>query len=62
MFEKIQIPFEKHRPSVNQKRKNFLSYSYTLFKLSELLGQDQLLPHLSLLKSREKLYEQDKLW
>lgn len=59
MFEEIQTPFEKHCP---KNRKNFLSYSYTLHKMCELLGERQLLPYFPLLKSREKLYFQDKLW
>jgi hypothetical protein len=59
MFEEIQVPFDKHKPD---SRKNFLSYSYCLYKMSQLLGQDQLLESFSLLKSREKLYEQDLIW
>jgi hypothetical protein len=35
MFEELQAPFERHRP---RNRKNFLSYSYTLHKLLQLLG------------------------
>lgn len=59
LFHKIQAPFDKHKPST---RKNFLSYSYTLFKMCELLGEDQYLPCFPLLKSREKLYIQDQIW
>jgi len=59
MFHKIQAPFEKHKP-VN--RKNFLSYSYVLYKLCELLGEDKYLPCFPLLKSKEKLYIQDQIW
>lgn len=59
MFEEIQAPFEKHCP---KGRKNFLSYSYTLHKMCELLDEHHLLPYFPLLKSREKLYFQDKLW
>jgi hypothetical protein len=59
MFYKIQKPFEKHKPA---KRKNFLSYSYTLYKLCELLGEDEYLPCFPLLKSKEKLYAQDVMW
>lgn len=36
MFGEIQDPFEKHCPST---RKNFLSYSYVLYKFCELLGE-----------------------
>lgn len=59
MFHKIQDPFEKHKPA---NRKNFLSYSFVLYKLCELLGHDEYLPCFPLLKSREKLYIQDQIW
>ena len=49
----------KHCPP---ERKNFLSYSYVLHKFCELLEYDNLLCYFSLLKSREKLQEQDKIW
>lgn len=59
MFHKIQAPFEKHKPA---NRKNFLSYSYVLYKMCELLGEDDYLPCFPLLKSKEKLYIQDQIW
>lgn len=59
MFHAIQTPFEKHKPA---NRKNFLSYSYVLYKLCELLGEDEYLKCFPLLKSREKLYIQDQIW
>lgn len=59
MFHQIQKPFEKHKP---EKRKNFLSYSYVLYKFCELLGEDSYLPCFPLLKSKEKLYAQDEIW
>jgi len=59
MFQQIQTPFEKHSPPA---RKNFLSYSFVIHKFLELLGQKQLLDKLPLLKSREKLYQQDLIW
>lgn len=59
MFLMIQKPFEKHCPS---NRKNFLSYSYTLHKLCQLLGEDAYLPYFGLLKSSQKLFQQDKIW
>jgi transcriptional regulator NrdR family protein len=59
MFHKIQAPFDKHKPA---NRKNFLSYSYVLYKLCELLGEDRYLPCFPLLKSKEKLYIQDQIW
>jgi hypothetical protein len=59
MFEQIQAPFERFAPI---HRKNFLSYSYCLHKMNQLLGQNHLLEKLPLLKSREKLYQQDVVW
>lgn len=59
MFQQIQAPFEKHAPA---SRRNFLSYSYVIHKELELLGQYHLLDKLPLLKSREKLYQQDLIW
>jgi len=59
MFHKIQAPFEKHKPA---NRKNFLSYSYVLYKLCELLSEDRYLVCFPLLKSKEKLYIQDVIW
>jgi hypothetical protein len=59
MFKDIQTPFEKHCPS---ERKNFLSYSYVLYKFCELLGEDEYLQYFPLLKSKEKLYNQDVLF
>ena len=59
MFKDIQAPFDKHCP---KNRKNFLSYSYVLYKFCELLGEDDYLPCFPLLKSKEKLYQQDLIW
>lgn len=59
MFKLIQEPFDKNCPST---RKNFLSYSYVLYKFCELLEEDEYLPYFSLLKSKEKLYQQDVIW
>ena len=43
-------------------RKNFLSYSYVLYKFCELLSEDKYLKYFPLLKSKEKLYHQDLIW
>lgn len=59
MFNQIQEPFNKHRPPG---RVNFLSYSYCLNKFCELLELDEFLKDFPLLKSPEKLKEQDKIW
>lgn len=59
MFNQIQMPFNKNCPA---ERKNFLSYSYVLYKFCEILGEDHYLPYFPLLKSKEKLYKQDQIW
>ena len=59
MFKEIQTPFEKYCP---KERKNFLSYSYTLHKMCQIIGRPDLLPNFPLLKSREKNYVQDCIW
>ncbi|AUF82346.1 putative late transcription factor VLTF3-like protein [Tetraselmis virus 1] len=59
MFAQIQVPFMKHAPP---NRRNFLSYSFVLHKFLQLLGHDELLEHFPLLKSRNKLFEQDRVW
>ena len=59
MFKEIQTPFMVHCP---ENRKNFLSYSYVLHKFCELLELDHLLIYFPLLKSREKLQQQDIIW
>ena len=59
MFKDIQRPFDDNCPT---ERKNFLSYSYVLYKFCELLGEDDYLQYFPLLKSKEKLYQQDVIW
>jgi len=59
LFKEIQPSFQKHCPA---DRSNFLSYSYVLYKLCELLELDDFLHCFPLLKNRDKLYAQDKIW
>lgn len=59
MFRQIQPSFNKHRPN---NRINFLSYSYCVNKIFQLLELDEFLKYFALLKSREKLILQDELW
>lgn len=59
MFIDIQPPFERHCPA---ERKNFLSYSYVLYQFCRLLDADDYLDMFTLLKSKEKLYNQDLIW
>lgn len=46
----------------NKSRRNFLSYSYLLKKIVELLGEVELAKHFTLLKSRSKLQSQEAIW
>lgn len=62
MFAQIQAPFDKWVKVVAPQRKNFLSYSFVLYKFCQLLGEDEYLPHFPLLKSRDKLYVMDQIW
>jgi hypothetical protein len=59
MFKEIQGSFHKHCPA---ERSNFLSYSYVLYKFCELLELDEYLHCFPLLKNRDKLFNQDKIW
>lgn len=59
MFQMIQKPFERHCPP---DRTNMISYSYVLRKLVEVLGWHDLVDFFPLLKSRQKVYLQDRIW
>lgn len=59
MFREIQEPFIKFCP---RERTNFLSYSYVLHKFFQILEMREFVSRLPLLKSREKLRSQDKIW
>jgi hypothetical protein len=62
MFCQIQVPFLKHACALNPSRKNFLSYAYVLNKFMQLLDKDEYISSFPLLKSREKLHQQDMIW
>lgn len=57
-FLLIQQAFEKHKGQ----RKNFLSYSYVMFKFCEMLGYDEFLPFLPLLKAPQNQIAADRIW
>ena len=61
-FSQIQEPFEIYRETIFPDRKNFLSYSYVLYKLCELEDLEDFKQCFSLLKGRDKLFRQDQLW
>lgn len=59
MFIKIETPWLKYK---HNDRKNFLSYSYVLYKFCELLELDHLLDCFTLHKAPDKLMENDDIW
>lgn len=59
MFQQIQDPYENFKPSG---RKNFLSYSYTLHKFFKILGLHEFAKYFPLLKSTDKLRQQDDIF
>lgn len=59
MFTKIEGPWEIYK---QPNRKNFLSYSYVLYKFCELLELDHLLDCFTLHKDLNKLMENDEIW
>jgi hypothetical protein len=59
LFLEIQRPYAKFCPI---QRVNFLNYYYVLYKLCELLGEDQYLKHFYMLKDPIKRMEQDEIW
>lgn len=59
MFLQIQEPFEKHKPA---NRKNFLSYSYCLHKFFQILNLPEYTRYFTLLKSPDKLRQQDEIF
>lgn len=59
LFMEIQKPYAKFCPN---ERMNFLNYYYVLYKMCELLGHDEYLPHFYMLKDPVKRIEQDEIW
>ena len=59
LFMEIQRPYAKFCPG---DRVNFLNYYYTIYKLCELLDEEEFLPYFPMLKDREKRIEQDEIW
>ncbi|MEX0595800.1 MAG: hypothetical protein WD512_04800, partial [Candidatus Paceibacterota bacterium] len=63
-FHKIQDPYSLHKP---KNRKNFLNYNYVLHKLCQIRAlhdkdYKEFLTCFPLLKSRDKLLQQDIVW
>jgi hypothetical protein len=58
-FAACQKPFYKYKPPG---RKNFLSYSYVLHKLFEMIGFPEYCKYFRLLKNKKKLQLQEEIW
>lgn len=59
MFQSMQDSFHKHCP---ESRSNFLNYAYVLNKLFKILEMDEHAKFFALLKSKDKLRDQDIIW
>lgn len=59
LFRQMQLPWLLYKPTG---RKNFMGYSYVLYKLCELLNLDELKDYFSLQKNREKTHSHDLCW
>jgi hypothetical protein len=59
MFNNMQEAYIKYMP---QNRSNFLNYSYVLNKIFKILNMPKHAKYFSLLKSKDKLREQDIIW
>jgi hypothetical protein len=59
MFLKIEEPFDNNKPN---DRFNLISYPYVFYKLCEIKGYKEYLKYFNLLKTNDKLFEQDKTW
>jgi ribosomal protein S27AE len=62
MFGQIQATFDHIRQKVCPNRRNFMSYSYAIRKACQLLGLEEFANNFSLLKGKDKLSFQDKIW
>lgn len=58
LFKALQVPFEMYKPP---ERKNFLNYTYVMFKCCQKLGYADHLRNFSLMKDGDKLKKVDAL-
>ena len=59
MFLQMQPAFQRHAP---KNRTNFLSYSFVLYRCFQILGLNQMLDGITLLKGRDKLEANDRIF
>jgi len=62
MFNDIIVVYARLKKRSNMRRVNMLSYSYILRKIMEMLGYDEFLGQLVMLKHRDRLQEQERIW
>jgi hypothetical protein len=62
LFRAIQKPFQKIKERLDPTRKNFLSYSFCLYKFCQMMGYTELTKHFPLLKGKEKLEKQNQMF
>jgi hypothetical protein len=62
IFYMLEPAYDACPAHIKGGRKNFLHYSYVIYKLCELLGYTELLPNLTLLKSKPRLRQHDLIW
>lgn len=62
MFNDIITVYDKLKKEKSMCRVNMLSYSYILRKIMEMLGYDEFLGQLVMLKHRDRLQEQERIW
>lgn len=62
LFIKLEAPFKELQLKEFPERKNFLSYPYVAYQLMMHCGYYQYLPYIRLLKSRELLLDQERIY
>ena len=62
MFMLSEEPFEAIKHQIHADRKNFMSYPFVLYKIAQMLGFYEILPHITLLKSSSLLMNQNRWW
>lgn len=62
LFKAIQKPYEKAKAILDPTRKNFLSYSFCLYKFCQMMGYKDLMKCFPLLKGKEKLAKQNQIF
>ena len=62
MFKRIDSCFINLREEYDEKRQNTFQYHYLIRKILRILGKEEHLQHLTLMKSKDKLIYSEKLF